>query len=285
VCDDEVEVIVTEEVTEIEIGTYGPQGAIGPTGPTGSTGAAGATGPTGAQGNVGATGPTGPTGSAGVTGPTGPTGATPTSVSIVQHEVKAGVALTKGMAVYETGSTGTAGTNIIVGKASNVAESTSSKVMGLITSTVAQNEFAFVITEGLLAGLDTSAATAGDPVWLGVDGALIYGLANKPYAPAHLVYIGVVTRAQQNNGEIFVQPQNGFELHELHNVSAQSPANGDIIVYNTANSLWEKTPQVVAAPATPGSTGKQGQIAYDNDYLYVCVATNTWVRSARVVWS
>ena len=41
------------------------------------------------------------------------------------------------------------------------------------------NDIVFVVTEGLLSGLDTSTSTAGDPVWLGVNGALIFGLLNK----------------------------------------------------------------------------------------------------------
>lgn len=35
----------------------------------------------------------------------------------------------------------------------------------------------------------------------------------------------------------------------------------------------------VAAPASAASAGTVNQIAYDNSYLYVCIATNTWVRT------
>lgn len=159
----------------------------------------------------------------------------PTYVSTVKHLVKAGVALTKGQAVYVTGSTGNAGTNMIVGKASNASEPTSSKTMGLIETNLAVNGQGYVITEGLLAGLNTNGATPGDPVWLGVDGNLIFGLLNKPVAPAHLVFIGIVTRAQQNNGEIFVKVQNGFEVEELHNVVLTNKSAGDTIVWNGGN--------------------------------------------------
>lgn len=37
-------------------------------------------------------------------------------------------------------------------------------------------------------------------------------------------------------------------------------------------------------PATASSTGTQGQIAWDSDYLYICVATNTWKRVAISTW-
>jgi len=100
------------------------------------------------------------------------------------------VTITKGQAVYVSSADGT---NMVVSLASNVSEPTSSKTMGLIIQNLATNVRGFVITEGLLAGLNTSSATAGDPVWLGTNGNLIYGLINKPAAPAHLVFIGIVT--------------------------------------------------------------------------------------------
>jgi hypothetical protein len=160
----------------------------------------------------------------------------PSYTSTVKHLVKAGVALTKGQAVYVTGSTGNDGTNMIVGKASNTQESTSSKTMGLIETSLDVNGQGYVITEGLLSGLNTNSANPGDPVWLGTDGNLIYGLANKPVAPAHLVFIGIVTRKQQNNGEIFVKVQNGFEMEELHNLVLTSKSSGDMIKWN--GSYW-----------------------------------------------
>ena len=156
--------------------------------------------------------------------------------SQLKHEVKAGQPLIKGQAVYVSSADGT---NMIVSKASNVSESTSSKTMGLIAQNLATNGKGYLITEGLLAGLNTSTANAGDPVWLGTNGNLIFGLTNKPSAPAHLVFIGIVTRSNSNNGEIFVKVQNGFELQELHNVAITSPANKNTIFFNSSNSLWE----------------------------------------------
>jgi len=157
--------------------------------------------------------------------------------SQVKHYVKnsSGSTINIGTPVYVSGASGT---NILITPASNITESSSSKTLGLLAQTLANNTEGFVVAEGLLAGLDTSSANAGDPVWLGPDGTLIYGLANKPSAPNHLVFIGIVTRSQLNNGEIFVKVQNGFELKELHDVSVQSPSNQDALVYNASTGLW-----------------------------------------------
>jgi hypothetical protein len=158
----------------------------------------------------------------------------PSYVSTVKHLVKSDYngTINKGQAIYVTGSTGQSGTNMLVNRASNNIEMTSSKTMGLLEQSLNKNGIGYVVTEGLLAGLNTNGANPGDPVWLGVDGNLIYGLANKPVAPAHLVFIGIVTRAQQNNGEIFVKVQNGFEVEELHNVVLNGKASGDMLKWN-----------------------------------------------------
>lgn len=196
--------------------------------------------------------------------------------SVLKHQVKAGVAINKGQAVYVTSADGT---NMIVGLASNATEATSSKTMGLLNATVSANGFADVITEGLLSGLDTSTATVGNPVWLGTNGNLIYGLAAKPYAPAHLVFIGIVTRVNANNGEIFVKVQNGFELDELHDVDLKTttPINGHLLGFN--GTLWVNktiagwlgyTPQDAATAITTSNIGSQS-VNYANS---AAVATN-----------
>ena len=149
-----------------------------------------------------------------------------------------GTVLNKGEAVYVTGANGT---NIIIGRASNVAESTSSKTLGLTMTSIPVNGFGYVIKEGLLAGLNTDTATNGDPIWLGVNGGLIFGLVNKPFAPKHLVYLGIVTRKQQNNGEVYVTVQNGFEIKELHDVQIIDPVNKASLYYNSSEQLWRDT--------------------------------------------
>ena len=158
----------------------------------------------------------------------------PSYVSTVKHLVKNGYdgTINKGQAVYVIGSTGNDGTNMLIDRASNNIEMTSSKTMGLLETSLAKNGIGYVITEGLLAGLNTNSANVGDPVWLGTNGNLIYGLVNKPVAPAHLVFIGIVTRKNQNNGEIFVKVQNGFEMEELHNLVLTGKATGDMIKWD-----------------------------------------------------
>lgn len=143
--------------------------------------------------------------------------------------------LYKGQPVYVSGSNGN---NILIHPASNSGEGTSSKTFGLLKQTLLNNQQGYVVTEGPLFNVDTSMAAEGDPVWLGPTGNLIYGLANKPKAPQHLVSLGFVERAHQNQGKIFVKVQNGFEIEELHDVRIVNKQHSDIIIYNSGSGLW-----------------------------------------------
>jgi hypothetical protein len=40
----------------------------------------------------------------------------------------------------------------------------------------------------------------------------------------------------------------------------------------------------VDAPAAANSAGIPGQVAYDDEYIYVCVGANTWKRGAVATW-
>lgn len=143
--------------------------------------------------------------------------------------------ISKGQAVYMFSATGN---RVSVKLANNTGDATSAKTFGLAAENITAGSTGMIICQGVLDGLDTSAYTAGDSLYLGATaGALT---ATKPYAPNHLVYIGTVERANAGNGQIYVRVQNGYEMDELHNVSAQNPTNGQVLIYNETTSLWEK---------------------------------------------
>lgn len=178
-------------------------------------------------------------------------GVVPQTASYIFQEVKnnTGATLTKGTAVYISGADGT---NVLVSKAKANAESTSSKTLGLIYSDIANGEIGKVITEGLLSNFDTSSAVAGNSVWLSpvVAGGVVYG--TPPYAPYHMVYLGVVTRSNANNGEILVKVQNGYELDELHNVFISAPGLNELLVWDSNANMWLNKTPYEAGVATSG---------------------------------
>ena len=146
-----------------------------------------------------------------------------------------GSTIYRGQPVFINGANGS---NPLIKLASNTGESTSSKTIGLLAQDLLVNEFGYVVTEGALEGFNTSSGTAGDPMWLGIGGNIIYGLANKPYGNNHLVYLGVVLRSNNSNGKVYVKVQNGFEIDELHKVYAKNASNLDALIYNSGSGAW-----------------------------------------------
>jgi ribosomal protein L35AE/L33A len=155
---------------------------------------------------------------------------------IAQVRNETGATLTKGTVVYINGASGNKAT---VTKAIATGDSTSAQTFGLIFADISNNNNGYAILSGDISGLDTSAIAAGTQLYLSSSTAGEY-TTTKQYAPNHLVYVGVVTRSHVNQGSIEVRIQNGYELDELHNVSAQSPSNGQVLIYNESTSLWEK---------------------------------------------
>jgi hypothetical protein len=177
---------------------------------------------------------------------------------ICQVRNATGATLTKGTVVYITGATGQLPT---VSKAIATSDSTSAQTLGVMSADLANNSNGYVTIIGLVTGMDTSAYTDGAQLYLSPTTAGTY-TTTKPYAPDHLVYVAVVEHAHPTQGKLFVKVQNGYELDELHNVSAQSPTTGQTIVWNSSTSLWEKNTVSLTAgvngtlPIANGGTGQ-----------------------------
>ena len=147
------------------------------------------------------------------------------------------VTITKGQAVYLFGASGNKAS---VKLANNTSDATSAKTFGLAAEDITSGQNGFITVQGVLDGLNTGAYTAGDTLYLGATAGSLTSV--KPYAPNHLVYIGVVEKANNGNGQIYVRVQNGYELDEIHDVDliTTPPVNNDLLVYTTgANSLWK----------------------------------------------
>ena len=163
--------------------------------------------------------------------------ATSAKREIVPFINKTGAPVTEGTIVYlkTTSSSGTY-PEIVLATAST--EVGSSKTIGAIYETTANDAVGYIVTSGEVDNLDTSMYAIGDRLWLSTTAGQVTTTA--PTAPNHAVFIGTVTRAQNGNGRILYAIQNGYELQELHNVSITStPNDGDALVYDFATSLWK----------------------------------------------
>ena len=92
----------------------------------------------------------------------------------------------------------------------------------------------------------------------------------------------------QGGGEIFFELQAGVEPLRLTSTSAIFEGNVGIGTSSPTEKLDINSDGIrvrtAQTPASASATGDQGQICWDANYVYVCVATNTWKRAALSTW-
>jgi hypothetical protein len=133
---------------------------------------------------------------------------------------------------------GGAGANPYVQLAIANAESSSASTLGMATHDIGNNEFGYITTFGLVNNVNTDGYNVGDTLYLSPTQSGKYTKV-KPQAPQHMVTVGTVIRANRNNGVIFVNVRNGFEIEELHDVRIVNKQNNQAILYNSSSGLWE----------------------------------------------
>lgn len=145
-----------------------------------------------------------------------------------------GVTINKGQVVAVSGAQGQRPSVVL---ADADSEALSAPTLGIAAEAIANGTEGFVCTFGLVRGLDTSAFTAGAPIYLSSTAGAF--TATKPVAPQHIVALGWVVKINASSGEVFVNINNGWELDELHNVLITSAASGNTLIYDATAGVWK----------------------------------------------
>jgi len=140
----------------------------------------------------------------------------------------------------------------------------SADTIGIVAENINNNQEGFVITVGQIENINTTGTLQGE-TW--ADGDVIYlspttagSLTNvKPDgSTGHIVVIGYVEYAHQNNGKIYVKIMNGWELSELHDCYISSLANNQILTYESSTDLWKNKSVTTALGYTPENSANKG---------------------------
>jgi hypothetical protein len=149
-----------------------------------------------------------------------------------------GSPMSKGEVVRVNGSSGT---RLKIAYAQADGDSNSAETIGLVAETIGNNASGYVITRGLIRSVNTNAFNEGDVLYLSP--TTPGGITNvKPSAPDHMLRVGYCIKKSGGAGIIYVDPLNGFELEELHDVRITTPATNTCGLYwNAVSSVWENS--------------------------------------------
>ena len=171
------------------------------------------------------------------------------SVNIGQENVirvrnQTGSTIPEGSVVYINGATGNTPTiSLAIATAFATAD-----IIGVATTTIANNGFGYATTSGLVNDLNLSAFTEGQAVFVSptTPGAFT---ATEPVAPNYSVQVGVVLRANPSNGTLLVSVQM-ISTEVSHIVGTMLIGQGGT-GQTTANAAFN-----ALAPSQTGNTGK-----------------------------
>ena len=171
------------------------------------------------------------------------------SVNIGQEQIirvrnQTGSTIPNGSVVYVSGATG----NTPLITLAIATSFSTSDIIGVTTTDVANNGFGYVTTSGLVNGLDTSAFADGNPVFLSAITAGAF-TATEPVAPNYSVQIGVIVRANPSVGTLLVATQQiSVEVSHIIGTLAvnqggtgqTSYTNGQLLIGNTTGNTLTK---------------------------------------------
>jgi len=173
----------------------------------------------------------------------------------VQVYNQTGSTIAKRKVVRQSGSSGT---RLKVDLALADGDPNSATTIGITAESISNNSSGFIITAGLLTGVNTIAFTEGDVLWLSSTSS--GDITNvRPTQPNHGVRLGYCIKSSAGAGIIYVDVLNGFELEELHDVLLSSPVDNSFLVYESSSSLWKNE-----APSAARTSLGLGTLATQN---------------------
>lgn len=120
--------------------------------------------------------------------------------------------------------------------------------LGILTQDIANGDDGYVTHFGLVRGINTTGSLFSE-TW--VDGDILYvsptilgGLTNvEPNEPDLKIQMAIVINAA-SNGSLFVRPDLGSKLGDLHDLQTSGATNGDLIAFDSSDNIWKYTKEL-----------------------------------------
>ena len=172
-----------------------------------------------------------------------------------------GVTITNGSVVRISGAVGDRPTIVLAQSTDQTNTfSVDNEIIGMATHDIENGTDGFVTTFGLVNGVNTSAFTAGDVLWVSQSAGQVTKVPPAP--PFDKTFVGIVTRVNPSNGSIFMTPLAPIHFHDISSVSASVYQQGDLWMYRSGSAgqanAWINTKQLSGSYGLTGSLNING---------------------------
>ena len=200
-----------------------------------------------------------------------------------------GGSLSKGTVVYVSPSANPPSGNVIEVSAADNSSASTMPALAVLNTTLADDAEGEAIAFGQLSGIDTSAFTAGDAIYVNTSGGFT---STKPTGTALIQKIGMVVKSHASNGSIkifgafrsndvpnilqdyiWLGNSSGVAtptehlLNNVKDVTTSSPTDGQVLTWDNTNSYWKN------ADATGGG-GSASELSIERD-VFTATADQT----------
>lgn len=162
-----------------------------------------------------------------------------------------GSTIPKGTAVRFAGTTGNSGRLLIAPMIAN-GTSPSQYYMGVTSEAISNNADGKVYQFGKMRGVNTSSFADGDILYVSTTVAGGFQ-TTQPTAPNNIIVAAAVVHSA-NNGTLMIRPTLGSNINADEGVLITTPANNEVLTYESSTSLWKNKTVATALGYTPVPT-------------------------------
>jgi hypothetical protein len=162
-----------------------------------------------------------------------------------------GSTIPKGTAVRFAGTTGNSGRLLIAPMIAN-GTTPSQYYMGVTSEAISNNADGKVYQFGKMRGVNTSAFTDGDILYVSTTVAGGFQ-TTQPTAPNNIIVAAAVVHAA-NNGTLMIRQTLGSNINADEGVLITTPVNNNVLTYESSTSLWKNKTVETALGFTPVPT-------------------------------
>lgn len=130
---------------------------------------------------------------------------------------------------------GAQGNRPTIQKASAINQN-QSRIIGLTTHNITDNATGVITVQGLVRDVNTLPWSEGTILYTSLTAGVLTDV--RPLAPYHGTEVGIVVYQHGTQGIIYVHPQFGEELANIHDVIISNPVNGQYLSYIETLSSW-----------------------------------------------
>jgi hypothetical protein len=141
--------------------------------------------------------------------------------------------------------------------------------MGVAAEEILDGEDGKVLWFGRIRGLNTNSFDEGDILYVSTSSAGGFQ-TTVPQAPYNIIQVAAVITKSTNQGTIFVRPTIGSNINKDEGVKIDTPLDGQTLIYNSTNGLFENDFAYPEAVERENNT-----VLFDKNYIIGNAAART----------